>query len=120
MSRRATVGPVNTTGQHGIGTNWAGNYSYRAARLVRPRSVDELCEVVAASTAVRALGSRHSFSDLTDTAGTLVDLAGLPADVRLDADDTGSAAVVSVGGGTRYAELATALHQRGWALAAMA
>ncbi|MFL6080602.1 MAG: D-arabinono-1,4-lactone oxidase [Ornithinibacter sp.] len=111
---------MNTTGQHGIGTNWAGNYSYRAARLVRPRSVDELCEVVAASTAVRALGSRHSFSDLTDTAGTLVDLAGLPADVRVDADDTGAAAVVSVGGGTRYAELATALHERGWALAAMA
>ena len=83
MSQPATVGPVDTTGQRGIGTNWAGNYSYRAARLVRPRSVDELCEVVAASTAVRALGSRHSFSDLTDTTGTLVDLAGLPADVRV-------------------------------------
>jgi xylitol oxidase len=104
----------------GIGTNWAGNHAYRAARLVRPRSVDELCEVVASSDAVRALGSRHSFSDLPDTEGTLVDLAGLPADVRLDAVGTGSAAVVSVSGGTRYAELATALHERGWALGAMA
>ena len=38
MGEPATVGPVDTTGQHGIGTNWAGNYSYRAARLVRPRA----------------------------------------------------------------------------------
>ena len=120
MSEPATVGPVDTTGQHGIGTNWAGNYSYRAARLVRPRSVDELCEVVAESRAVRALGSRHSFSDLTDTEGTLVDLAGLPADVRVAAVDSGEGAVVSVSGGTRYAELATALHEQGWALGAMA
>ena len=47
MSQPATVGPVDTTGQRGIGTNWAGNYTYRAARLVRPTSVDELCELVA-------------------------------------------------------------------------
>jgi alditol oxidase len=120
VSRPDSVGAGDTRSGTGIGTNWAGNHAYRAARLVRPGSLDELCEVVASSTAVRALGSRHSFSDLTDTAGTLVDLAGLPADVRVDAVGTGSAAVVSVGGGTRYAELATALHERGWALGAMA
>ena len=54
-----------------IGTNWAGNHSYRAARLVRPASVDELRDVVAGSSAVRALGSRHSFTDLADTTGDL-------------------------------------------------
>ena len=65
---------------------------------------------------MRALGSRHSFSDLTDTTGTLVDLAGLPADLRLDP----VARTVSVSGGVRYGELAAALEERGWALAAMA
>ena len=99
-----------------IGTNWAGNHAYRAARLVRPRSLDELREVVATSAAVRAIGSRHSFSDLTDTTGTLVDLAGLPAGIRVDA----ATATVSVSGGVRYGDLAVALEEQGWALAALA
>jgi xylitol oxidase len=99
-----------------IGTNWAGNYSYRAARLVRPRSVDEVCDVVAGSSAVRALGSRHSFSDLTDTSGTLLDLSGLPSGIHVDPD----AATVSVSGGVRYGDLAVALQAQGWALGAMA
>jgi len=114
--QRAEVGPVGSPLGEEIGTNWAGNYSYRAARLVRPRSVDELCEVVAGSSAVRALGSRHSFSDLTDTSGTLVDLSGLPAGIRVDPD----AATVSVSGGVRYGDLAVALDSQGWALSAMA
>lgn len=107
-------------GTEPVGTNWAGSYTYRAARLVRPRSVDELAELVAGSDKVRALGSRHSFSDLPDTSGTLVDLVDLPADIRVEPDVTGGAAVASVGGGTRYGELATVLEDRGWALAAMA
>ena len=65
----------------------------------------ELCEVVAGSSAVRALGSRHSFSDLTDTSGTLVDLSGLPDGIRVDPE----AATVSVSGGVRYGDLAVAL-----------
>ena len=100
----------------GIGTNWAGNHAYRALELVRPRTLEELSEVVARSGRVRAIGSRHSFSDLTDTSGTLVDLAGLPHGIRVDPD----AGTVSVGSAVRYAELALALQEQGWALAAMA
>jgi xylitol oxidase len=104
----------------GLGTNWAGNHTYRAARLVRPRSLDELCEVVAGSGAVRAIGSRHSFSDLTDTPGTLVDLSALPVDLRVDDTVPGGPPVASVGAGARYGELAVGLEAQGWALAAMA
>jgi alditol oxidase len=118
--RRTRVGRVASPSSDPIGTNWAGNHSYRAARLVRPASVGELCEVVAGSTAVRALGSRHSFSDLADTTGTLVDLAGLPRDIRVLHDASGSGAVASVSGGTRYGDLAVALDEQGWALGAMA
>ena len=76
--------------------------------------------MVAASPAVRALGSRHSFSDLPDTPGTLVDLTDLPAGLRVVEDATGGGAAVSVSAGIRYGELASALQDRGLALAAMA
>lgn len=118
-SRGGGASDTGPTGGPGSGTNWAGSYSYRAARLVRPRTVDELCEVVAGSTAVRAIGSRHSFSDLPDTTGTLVDLSTLPMDLRVH-HGPGGTAVASVGAGARYGELAVALERRGWALAAMA
>ncbi|GAP55703.1 probable xylitol oxidase [Arthrobacter sp. Hiyo6] len=56
--------------------NWAGNYSYQASRIARPRTLGELQELVAGSTAIRALGSRHSFNDIADTTGTLAVLDG--------------------------------------------
>ncbi len=98
------------------GTNWAGNHRYRAERLARPSSRDELRDVVTGARRVRALGSRHSFSDLTDTEGVLVDLAGLPHDIAVDEDTR----TVSLGGGVRYGDLAVALEAQGWALANLA
>ncbi len=99
-----------------IGTNWAGNHAYAARGLVRPGSLDELQETVAAADRIRPLGSRHSFSDLTDTTGLLVDLSGLPTEVTVDED----ARTVAVGGGVRYGDLAVELEARGWALANLA
>lgn len=99
-----------------LGTNWAGNHTYRAGGLARPASLDELGDLVARSPRVRALGSRHSFSDLTDTQGLLVDLAGLDPGIRVDP----GAGTVSVSGGVRYGHLAPALEAQGWALANLA
>ena len=42
-------------------TNWAGNYTYRAARVHRPATLRELREIVAAAPRIRARGSRHTF-----------------------------------------------------------
>jgi xylitol oxidase len=92
--------------------NWAGNYRYRAARIATPRSLDELRELVAGARTVRALGSRHSFNDLADTADLLISTAGLPATVRIDA----GARTATVGGGVRYGDLARELEAAGWAL----
>ena len=116
-ARRSRPGAATSEGA--LGTNWAGNHTYRAARLERPTSVEQLCALVASTPAVRALGSRHSFSDLADTTGTLVDLSALPAGIRMLEDGEGAVAV-SVGGGTRYGDLAVALQNQGHALAAMA
>jgi alditol oxidase len=93
--------------------NWAGNLTYRARRLHRPASLEELQEIVAAAPRIRVLGSRHSFSDIAD-ADELVSLEGLPADVEL------AGATVSVPGAMRYGELASALAGTGRALGNLA
>ena len=92
--------------------NWAGNYEYRAERIARPETVEELRELVVGAPAVRALGSRHSFNDLADTPGLLVSTAGLPDAVRIDE----ASRTVTVGGGVRYGDLARELQEAGWAL----
>jgi xylitol oxidase len=96
--------------------NWAGNHVYGARSIVRPRTVDEVCELVRTSTRVRALGSRHSFNDLADTPGTLLCLDCLPADVRVDE----ARRVVEVGAAVTYGALAAELQRQGWALANLA
>ncbi|WP_155850192.1 FAD-binding protein [Arthrobacter sp. Br18] len=92
--------------------NWAGNHTYRATRLAFPRSLAGLQELVASAPKLRALGSRHSFNDLADSAGVLVSLENLPSGMVVD----GAAGTVSVGGGTRYGVLAHELQRRGYAL----
>lgn len=97
-------------------TNWAGCYTYTAQRLHQPDSVSQARRIVAEATRIRALGSRHSFNDLADSAGDLISLAAMPTDIHVDPQ----AQVVSVAGGVRYGDLAAELDRGGWALAAMA
>jgi len=94
------------------GENWARNYSYTARDLARPGTVAEVQRIVAASRSVRALGSRHSFNDLADTAGTLVSLENLDVETVVDE----ASATVTVAGGARYGDVATTLQAAGWAL----
>lgn len=96
--------------------NWAGNHEYAARCLLEPGSVDALREAVATAERVRALGTRHAFTDLADTDGDQISVRRLPMPIEIDADR----AVVSVGAGVRYGELAEHLADRGWALATMA
>jgi alditol oxidase len=99
-------------------TNWAQNVTFRADRLHRPTSLDELRRLVAASPRIRALGSGHSFNDLADSPGHLVTLSGLPAviDIEPAQPGHGTGATVTVSAGLRYGEVATALHTLGFAL----
>ena len=92
------------------GSTWARSYDYTARELVRPRSVDDVRDLVLREPRLRALGSRHSFTDLADTSGVLVSLEGLSGPPTLSGD------VVRVPGGMRYGELAAWLHERGRAL----
>ncbi len=94
-----------------IGTNWAGYYEYRAMTLHAPETVEHLQEIVAAAPRIRALGTKHSFNDIADSA-ELVTLAMLERDIQIDDDSE----TVSFAAGVRYGDLATALHAQGWAL----
>ena len=70
-----------------------------------------LGEVLRSSEHVKAVGSRHSFNHIADTAGTQIGPAG-PKTRRLNE----AATTVTVDAGTTYGELAPWLHARGFAL----
>ena len=90
--------------------NWAGNLTYGALMLLEPRTVAELQEVVAASSRIRPLGSRHSFNRIADTDAVQVSVAGLPNVFSIDGS------TVTVGAGARYGEVVERLDEAGWAL----
>jgi xylitol oxidase len=92
--------------------NWAGNHTYRAGTIHEPASIDELQDFVRRSPAIRALGTRHAFNDVTDSRGDLVSLRRLPR--RLEIDKT--EATVTIDGGLTYGELCGALDAAGLAL----
>jgi alditol oxidase len=84
--------------------NWAGNYTYRAERVHRPSTLDEVRAIIARAERIRVVGSRHSFSDLADAPELLL-LDALRADVVVDHQE----GTVSLGGAVTYGELAAAL-----------
>ncbi len=92
--------------------NWAGNVTFSATQLYRPRSVAELQHVVAGSARIRALGSGHSFSRVADTSGDLVTTEALQIGVDFDESER----TATVPAGARYSHIGPILHARGRAL----
>lgn len=95
--------------------NWGGNYRYRARALHRPATLPELQRLVVSCRRLRAVGSRHSFSAISD-GDELVSLDDLPGEVRIDRDG----GTVSVPAQLRYGQLADRLAAEGLALANLA
>ena len=92
-------------------TNWAGNLTYHADHLESPRTLDELREIVRRSNKLRALGSRHSFNTIADSAVRQVSLAHFDS-IDIDA----AARTVTVGAGVRYGTFAPRLDAAGFAV----
>jgi alditol oxidase len=97
--------------------NWAGNHVYRARALHRPRTLEELQEIVSRASGVHVLGSRHSFNDIADadeliSFEALRSTGSLPDAVEIDR----AAGTVSFGAGTKYGELVQTLDDEGLAL----
>ncbi len=97
--------------------NWAGDQRCRPARILAPRSREELSEALAAAAArgerVRVAGSGHSFTEAALTEGTMLRLEGLAG--VIDADP--ASGLVEVGGGTGLARLNEDLADLGLAMA---
>lgn len=98
-----------------VGSNWAGNYSYRATQLHEPETFDDLRAIVASAPRIHALGSRHCFNEIAD-ATELVSLDRIAPVIDIDE----SAKTVAVSGNVRYGDLAVALENAGLALPNMA
>ncbi|MDQ1574423.1 MAG: alditol oxidase, partial [Actinomycetota bacterium] len=98
------------------GTNWADSHAYVAVAVERPADASEVRELVLRGGKVRALGSRHSFTDIADTTGHLLSLERFETDLVIDED----ARTASFAPGLRYGDLATELNDRGWAMHNMA
>jgi xylitol oxidase len=93
------------------GKNWAGNYTYRARKLHRPATIEQVQEIIVNAPRVRVLGSRHSFNGIADSS-ELVALEALPKDVSLDhATNT-----ISFSAALKYGELVETLNAEGVAL----
>lgn len=91
--------------------NWAGNYRYRAKRLHLPKSVAEVQTIVKGCRHLKALGSRHSFNAIADSAGDQISLKYLDG-MSLDSKSR----TVTVGAGVTYGALSPYLDSHGFAL----
>ncbi|HTV56096.1 MAG TPA: FAD-binding protein [Terriglobia bacterium] len=91
--------------------NWAGNYTYRAARLDLPRNTQQVQQIVKRRSPLKALGARHSFNTIADTTGDQISLKYLDQ-MALDP----KSGTVTVGAGVSYGQLGPYLDGRGYAL----
>mmetsp|Transcript_38600 Transcript_38600/g.46701 ORF Transcript_38600/g.46701 Transcript_38600/m.46701 type:complete len:508 (+) Transcript_38600:312-1835(+) len=98
-------------GEVGAGAelNWATNIGY-TGEIVTVHSIQEVQEVVRNSTKVKALGSRHSFSRVSDTSEVLISMGEMNR--VLEVKDRS----VRVEGGITYSQLSEHLSSNGYAL----
>jgi L-gulono-1,4-lactone dehydrogenase len=93
--------------------NWSGNQRCEPAQLARPRTEDEVVDLVGGAASrgqrVRVVGAGHSFTGLVATEGTLVDLGDLRGVRHLD-PHTG---VATIAAGTTLADASAELAARG-------
>jgi xylitol oxidase len=92
-------------------TNWAGNYIYKSVHLDEPATAQDVQKLISSLAHVKALGARHSFNDIADSAGDQVLLTHLDEMTLNKATRT-----VTVGAGVRYGKLAPWLDAQGFAV----
>ncbi len=92
--------------------NWAKHYSFTAARVHRPHSVEEVQSLVSGASRVKPLGTRHSFNNIADTSDDLISTEHLNRIIEIDRDRM----TVTVEGGISYGTLSKHLYLEGYAL----
>ncbi len=92
--------------------NWARNYTYSAARWHYPKTVEHVQELVMRCRKLKALGTRHSFNGIANTAEDIISLEHFDRVLALDRERR----TVTVEAGVRYGQLCRYLHHEGFAL----
>ncbi len=108
--------PVAGATKQGGWANWAGDQRCRPARIVAPRSREELAEAVGSAAAagekIKVTGSGHSFTEAAMTESTMLRLDALRGVIDADRES----GLVKVGAGTVLRELNEELAGLGLAL----
>jgi xylitol oxidase len=92
-------------------TNWAGNYTFKAAQLDEAAHDADVQSLVRSLERAKALGTGHSFNNIADTAGGQISLKQFTG-MTLHQE----AHTVTVGAGVRYGRLAPWLDAQGLAV----
>ncbi len=95
-----------------IQRNWAGNYTFSAAKLHTPETIEQVQEIVVRSRKLKTLGTRHSFNDIADSVEDLISLEHLNRVLAIDPIRH----TVTVEGGIKYGHLGPYLHSAGYTL----
>lgn len=95
-------------------TNWAGNVTF-AGSVHHPRTVAELQTLVAGASSVHALGTGHSFTQVADTDGVLINLSAMPQQCTFETEVSGRVGA-TVNAGMTFAQVAPLLEASGYAL----
>jgi len=66
--------------------NWSGSVTAAPAELARPRTMAELCALVARAERARVAGTGHSFMPLCETDGVLVSLTDMEGELEVAPD----------------------------------
>ncbi len=97
-------------------SNWNGRVQVEAERIARPDSEAELARIVKRArecgSAVKAVGSGHSFNEIMTTSGTLVDMSRFDRVVAIDRERMH----VRVQAGMKLRDLVVVLERYGLAL----
>jgi xylitol oxidase len=91
--------------------NWADNHTFTASRIHCPETIDEARRIVATSPSIRAVGTRHSFNGIADSA-EMIDMRDVPPHFTIDAE----LMTVTTGAAASYGALAAYLQTNGYAL----
>ena len=99
----------------GVFRNWLRRFRYRPQKFYRPRTEQELIDLIKTSNGIRFFGSGHSFNDGVVADTTLVSLDDYTGIVSVDDANLR----MTVRAGTRVRDVVRLLLKRGWAFKAL-
>src|SRR5262245_60050193 len=67
-------------------SNWSRSVACAPDQIARPRTEEELGQIVRPASRVRVVGAGHCFMPLRETEGTLIDLADLAGEIEVVPD----------------------------------